>query len=363
MRTGLAAALCLAALLTGCAAPIAELHARAGDFAVLDLQGYDAAGRNVLNLTAVHAVLGGEVPARLPEGWDANLTQPLPAGVREALAGARPGETRDTALLSPERAYGPWREDKTIRMPLRMNLSRTVQVAGSELEPRYLDPHCDVCGVAVAYSLRWANATWDARIVGHNGTTETVRLEGGPANGSLLELPDVWNAQYHLWRSRLVASDAANLTVEQEMRETLGSTVLVGGQPYRVRADAANGTALADGNHPLARASLRFHVLLRELAFVGDAGFPVAPDAVLVSLDSQRFNLSELRGQPVLLDFFATWCVTCKQQAGVLERVQAAHPGLRVVSITIDPLDSEAKVRSFQAESLHGSANWTWAFD
>jgi thiol-disulfide isomerase/thioredoxin len=357
-----AAWLLLALVLSGCAAPSAQLRARAGDFAVVDLQAWDAQGRDVLHLTAVHAVLAALVPVRLPDGWDANATLPLPPAVRDALLGAAPGEARDTALVPPEQGFGPWREDRTIRMPLTMNVSRVQRLPASALEQHPVDPHCDACGVAVAYTARWANATWDARILGANGTTQDVLLTSTPPNGTVLELPDVWNANYQLWRSRLVGSDDANLTVEQDVRSGVGRTVLVGGERYQVRVDAANGTILADGNPSLARSSLRFHALLRQLAFPGSAAFPPAPDATLVDSapGGARFQVRDLHG-PVLLDFFATWCVTCKQELPVLVQAHRAHRGFTVVSVTVDPTDTADKVQAF-ARGTAG-ADWTWAFD
>jgi cytochrome c biogenesis protein CcmG/thiol:disulfide interchange protein DsbE len=346
-------------VLAGCTLPEPALRARAGDLVVVDLQAWDAAGGLVVNASALRAVNGDHVPVALPEGWDPNATQPLPRGVRAVLTGLAPGEERSTALLPPEQGYGPWRAERTIEVPQRAALSRVQRLPASTafLEHK---PTGGGSGPGDA-SVTWAHARWDVDFVDASNATVTVRLLNTPT-GALLELPDFWNDGVRLWRSRVLGGDAENLSVEHLAEP---GTVLVGGQPYRVAV--ANGTVLADGNHPLAREALRFRVALRGVAFAGGGAFPPAPDGALADLEGRAFRLSDLRGKPALLDFYATWCLTCKQQAPVLARAHAAHPGLAVVSVTIDPTDTPARVRAFQEDVAPGapglSLNWTWASD
>jgi thiol-disulfide isomerase/thioredoxin len=45
-----------------------------------------------------------------------------------------------------------------------------------------------------------------------------------------------------------------------------------------------------------------------------------APDFQLEALDGSSFKLANLRGQPVLINFWATWCGPCQQEMPLLQQ-------------------------------------------
>jgi thiol-disulfide isomerase/thioredoxin len=74
-------------------------------------------------------------------------------------------------------------------------------------------------------------------------------------------------------------------------------------------------------------------------AFVG--GFPVgsrADDYTATLLDGASHGLRDLRGSPVLLNVWATWCEPCRAELPLLARLQArlASRGLRTIALSVD---------------------------
>jgi peroxiredoxin len=67
---------------------------------------------------------------------------------------------------------------------------------------------------------------------------------------------------------------------------------------------------------------------------VGD----LAPDTQLTLVDGSHVRLSDLRGQVVVLNFWATWCVPCRQELPMLDAYYRRRhdAGLRVFAITTE---------------------------
>ena len=85
-------------------------------------------------------------------------------------------------------------------------------------------------------------------------------------------------------------------------------------------------------------------------AAAGNANYQPAPDVELKTLDGQPLRLSDLRGQVVLLNFWATWCVPCRAEIPELNAMQRdlAGRGFTVLGVTTD--DTAGLVREFQKD-------------
>lgn len=64
----------------------------------------------------------------------------------------------------------------------------------------------------------------------------------------------------------------------------------------------------------------------------------LAPDFTLTSLDGEDFTLSEHRGEVVVLNFWATWCLPCIAEMPDLEALhqEMSDDGVRIVGISQD---------------------------
>ena len=68
------------------------------------------------------------------------------------------------------------------------------------------------------------------------------------------------------------------------------------------------------------------------------------PDFQLKDPAGKELNLASLKGKPVLINLWATWCAPCVAELPQLDAIAASHPGLRVLTVNQDTakLDSVA---------------------
>lgn len=78
-----------------------------------------------------------------------------------------------------------------------------------------------------------------------------------------------------------------------------------------------------------------------------------APPAVLVTLDGRKVSTADLVGSVVILTFWATWCVPCRDELPLLSQYAQEHAsqGLRVLGFSLDLPEEVDGVRKI-AQSL-----------
>lgn len=83
----------------------------------------------------------------------------------------------------------------------------------------------------------------------------------------------------------------------------------------------------------------------------GSAGPPeignLAPDFELNTPDGQTVVLSELKGTPVLLNFWATWCGPCVHEMPFLQQIHEDWPGEELVLLAVNIGENSSQVGQF----------------
>ncbi len=130
-----------------------------------------------------------------------------------------------------------------------------------------------------------------------------------------------------------------------------------------------DSTSPAPGRHRWTRGSigLAFIMVLALLGLLAwglkkvQAG-PVqsgsAPEFSLTGFDGRKATLSELRGQIVIINFWASWCPPCREEAAYLEQTWRKYKDKGVVFIGVDYVDTEnealAYIKEFDITYING---------
>jgi peroxiredoxin len=83
---------------------------------------------------------------------------------------------------------------------------------------------------------------------------------------------------------------------------------------------------------------------LRALDLKGPAPIEAPRDFTVSTPEGARLSLASYRGRVVLLNFWATWCVPCRQEMPAMERLHQRYRdrGLVVLAISVDSLGPPA---------------------
>lgn len=73
-----------------------------------------------------------------------------------------------------------------------------------------------------------------------------------------------------------------------------------------------------------------------------------APDFVLETEDGSPVRLSQFRGQPVLINFWGTWCPGCDQEMPLLQQAFEGHRPAGLVLLGVNVGDTPAVIRAYK---------------
>ena len=85
-----------------------------------------------------------------------------------------------------------------------------------------------------------------------------------------------------------------------------------------------------------------------------------APDFVLKTFDGKDISLSDQKGKTILLNFWASWCMPCRQEAPALEDSWQRYINEDVVFIGVNVWDEPSNAENYISQFGGGYVN---AFD
>ncbi len=75
-----------------------------------------------------------------------------------------------------------------------------------------------------------------------------------------------------------------------------------------------------------------------------------APDFTLTTFKGTKISLKDLRGKPVVINFWASWCPPCRLEAPLLEKTWRAYKNRGVFFIGVDIQDREEDALNYIRE-------------
>jgi len=142
---------------------------------------------------------------------------------------------------------------------------------------------------------------------------------------------------------------ARNILEKQGLRRSAGAAMH--GLSFAKGATRMAGFRRQLGRRSASASALAICFLIGILGNPSSSSAQDAPPRVtLRTLEGTPFSLESVRGEIVVLDFWATWCVPCRTSTpffdGLLDRY--GKQGVRVLGLTLE--DNEDAVRSFLAD-------------
>jgi cytochrome c biogenesis protein CcmG/thiol:disulfide interchange protein DsbE len=71
------------------------------------------------------------------------------------------------------------------------------------------------------------------------------------------------------------------------------------------------------------------------------------PDFILTTFDGQTIDIRDLRGKVVVINFWASWCKPCEQEAAELQQAYALYREQDVVFLGIDYVDTDREATAY----------------
>jgi len=107
------------------------------------------------------------------------------------------------------------------------------------------------------------------------------------------------------------------------------------------------------GNDPLAKTDTDGNKLDRLMADIGVSKHPFSNDPLgikLLNTAGRHVGLDDFRGKIVFLNFWATWCPTCRTEMPSMERLHRKLSGKDFAMVTVNIKETASQVKIFFEE-------------
>ncbi|MCG6940848.1 MAG: TlpA family protein disulfide reductase [Thiohalocapsa sp.] len=74
---------------------------------------------------------------------------------------------------------------------------------------------------------------------------------------------------------------------------------------------------------------------------------PEAPGFELKGADGKTYRLADMRGQPVIVNFWATWCPPCRAEMPAMQRAWEQLKDEGIMLVAVNAGDSEGEIAAF----------------
>ena len=85
-----------------------------------------------------------------------------------------------------------------------------------------------------------------------------------------------------------------------------------------------------------------------------------APDFTLQTVDGTPLRLSDLKGKPVFMNFWATWCVPCREEMPAMQELYEQYRDRGLVILAVNMEEDQARVQRWIDQ---GGFTYTFVLD
>ena len=143
-----------------------------------------------------------------------------------------------------------------------------------------------------------------------------------------------------------------------DLQRTVSMKVTVPGAPAPIEMRQKNVKKELQVDGPIADSVFSFTPPagakeVEKLSLFGALGAPpdlvgkAAPDFTVPALDAKPYSLAALKGKPVLLDFWATWCAPCRESMPFVERISQEYKSQGLVVLGVNTGEDRGVVQAF----------------